>query len=673
MKEIIKRIIVTILVVGLAIVTAILVRECIPIHRLELAASIVFRICGSIAIIAAIIGIYMSNKAVDQSQDEVDIGQLDRERKEYRERAKKDYEAEKKRILRFLNWGTVYFWFIYLTLWIGMTALFLFGEDNDFRGLSLVFLVWIYGLNGCACLKIEVTDDSTRIKENEYPVLTKIVKDVFLECGIRGRIRLYRNHNNVIAVARTFGVNHVNLGALAIALLDEQELRQMLYHEAAHIKSKDIHVSYRLAKGYEKWNHFSSSGWGIASIAPVYLLCYLYNKEYILFDETSSHTIETMADRYVTTFGDNQLAVNGLAKLSMFDCSLDEYVGDGTYFYLRKEQLEKGTYRRQIREFIEVLTKKEVEWRKQIENYLLEDTSSHPTFSERKAIMEVENYQICFKENAPAYEEERNRFLDAADQELYGALLPCYDTLREEEYVAPMAKITAYKAGKLGNDLLTKLQIAALYEEICLHDEAYTLYEEIRKEDPQNATAAYGIGRIKLMRKDHSGIQDIYDSLGNHNDTDEKLGLIGDYCVAMGLADEYEYWKQIKNDKLNYFYNRYEKIDDCWDKEILSASDLAPELIDRRQYEILQIGQGMIDKIYLVKKQLSEDCKMNTFLLRPKDRVDEKRWDELMDRVFLLLDNDGEENIQYGLRCLRENPQLEVLVSKVEGACIYWE
>ncbi len=99
---------------------------------------------------------------------------------------------------------------------------------------------------------------------------------------------------------------------------------------------------------------------------------------------------------------------------------------------------------------------------------------------------------------------------------------------------------------------------------------------------------------------------------------------------------------------------------------------MAKELIERHQHEILQIGQGMIDKIYLVKKQLSEECKMNTFLLKPKDRVDEKSWDEFMNRVFLLLDNDGEENIQYGLQCLRENPQLEVLVSKVEGACIYW-
>ncbi len=380
-----------------------------------------------------------------------------------------------------------------------MTSLFLLGKDNDFSELSLAFLVWIYGLNGSACLKINVTDDSTRIKENEYPFLTKIVKDIFLECGIRGKIKLYMNHNNVIAVARTFGVNHVNLGAKAIALLDEQELRQMLYHEVAHIQSKDIHISYRLAKGYEKWNHFSSSGWGIASIAPVYILCYFYNKNYLLFNETSSYVIEIMADRYAATFGDNQIAVNGLAKLSMFDCSMDEYVGDGAYFYLRKEKLEKGTYRRQIREFMEELPKKEAEWRKQIENYLLEDTSSHPTFSERKAIMGVENYQIMFKKNAPDYEEERDRLLDAADQELYDALLPCYEKLREEEYVAPMDKITAYKAGELGNDLLTKIQIAALCEDICLYNEAFTLYEEIRKEDPKNTTAAYGIGRIKQM------------------------------------------------------------------------------------------------------------------------------------------------------------------------------
>ena len=671
MKEQIKRIVVTLLVAGLSSVTAILLSECISVHTLESTASIVFEVCGSIAIIAALIGLYIRNKEADEYRKGVDIGQLDNEIKEYKEQVLKNFESVKRRILRYINWGTVYFWFVYLVLFIGMTATFFIGEDNEFRGFSLLFLFWTYGLNGSICDKFDNSINSIRITESEFPCLTRIVKEVFDECGIKGRIKLHMTHDSDIQVGRRLGVNHVGLGAKAIALLDELELRQALYHEAAHIKNKDTHLSYRLAKGYEKWNNYAESSWGFASIAPVYILSYLYNKEYNLFNMTSSHTIETNAERFVAEIGNHQAAISGLAKVLMFESSLDDYVGDGSCNYFREEKPKKGVYRRDIQSFKEKLPEREASWRKQIENTLLEDISSHPTFSERKTIMGVEDYKISFEEGNIAYETDRERLLDMADQEAYDILCACFEHVREEVYLVPKAKIEDYRAGKLGYDLITKIEIAKLCEDVCLLDEAYVLYEEIRKEDPINATAAYGIGRIKLLRKNNAGIQDIYESLRNHNYTDEKLQLVGDYCVAMGLKEEYDHWLQYKNDKLNFFYNSYDRIDDCWDKEMLSSSDLSPELIERRRREILEIGQGMISRIYLVKKQLSQGYKTNVFLLKPSEGVEEEPWEEMINRVFLLLDNDGEEDVQYGLHCLWENPGLEDIISKVEGTCIF--
>jgi hypothetical protein len=170
--------------------------------------------------------------------------------------------------------------------------------------------------------------------------------------------------------------------------------------------------------------------------------------------------------------------------------------------------------------------------------------------------------------------------------------------------------------------------------------EAMTLCDRVIEEltETEANFAYYLKGNYLIHKYDSSGIQYIYKSMSNHNYIDEGLDMIGHFCCLMGMQEELESYREKAIELIQKQMDEFSKLGELTPKDNLSTETLPNGMLEEILQFISKIEEGNIEKIYLVKKTISENFSTSVFVIKFTQESDPTKNDEIMDKIFNYLD-----------------------------------
>ncbi len=243
-----------------------------------------------------------------------------------------------------------------------------------------------------------------------------------------------------------------------------------------------------------------------------------------------------------------------------------------------------------------------------------------------------------------------------------------YEEIRQNDYFESLKTVTEWEASDRDQPAYELSAVLNAYHSLHRIRDVEALCDRILTEEPDFAHAVYLKGLCRLQRYETTGIDDIYRAIDlNKNYMHDGFEQIETYCRLTGLEDE-----------LNALLRRRETVVNANAAEqneagILRATDrLVKETeLDTELPAILaymaEAGDGCIDRIYLVRKVISEDFFTSCFVIDFAPGTDESVKRTAYTTIFHYLDA---AEWQYSL--LIYNRDTEAAVKRVPDSLI-WE
>ena len=218
--------------------------------------------------------------------------------------------------------------------------------------------------------------------------------------------------------------------------------------------------------------------------------------------------------------------------------------------------------------------------------------------------------------------------------------------------------------------------VAEEYGDICdalrrlgRNTEALELCENaIKLLDDVGACYAYFIkGCFLLHSFDESGIEYIYKAIeNNHNYVDEGLGIIGQFSCLTGQEDQLEIYREraitlTEENKVHMEACVRNK------KDKLSSEALPEGMLEDILNHITSENSDKIEKIYLVRKTITEDFFTSAFVIKMISETDDDTRYKILHRAFNYLDTCSDW--QFSLFDYEDVKN--VRVEDIAGSCVY--
>lgn len=501
----------------------------------------------------------------------------------------------------------------------------------------------------------------------DYPILHKMVYEAAQTMGISGKeIRIFITGDCNAGIAKIGKSYSVRLGAILLNLLSEEELAQVLLHEFAHM-TPDCVPSEReemLANLIDN----DSSLWRY-----LYLFVnYRYLLEFVFYRITATREIERLADTAILRHGKPVVAASALMKIDFFE-RLFSYETDD-FLYYETEEVRGNLLALFCERFQSKLAEKEEFWRNLAAVEIEPRSASHPILYTRMEALGVTNPILIDREStsSDAYRKEAAKVLKAADEKVTSLNCENYTESRKTNYLEPLEKIKKWEeSGKVASyedyrPLLDAMMITAQREK------AEELSKTIIKEcDNLYATAHahYILGKILVDRYDKAGIEHLYRAIEiNSNYVDECLELIGRTCCTLGLAEELEVYRTFAVRKAQEQRDKYDSLGELKPSDHLVSESMPQEMKDELLARILAIGEGCIDKVFLVRKIICDDFFSSVFVISLGADTEAEKGDMIMDRIFEYLDT---HPVDWQFSLFRYDSRTAEAVRKVKDALVY--
>ena len=175
-------------------------------------------------------------------------------------------------------------------------------------------------------------------------------------------------------------------------------------------------------------------------------------------------------------------------------------------------------------------------------------------------------------------------------------------------------------------------------------------------------------GLHRLHSYDPAGIEDIYFAIENNsNYLDEGLGAIGSFCCMTGNQKELDIYRQKAVELAQKQKDQYVHTGILTKKDRLTEENLPDGMLDGILEYIRSIDDGQIEKIYLVRKTITEDFFTSVFVVRFELQAEEDSCDRIIHKIFQHLDTCSDW--QFSLFDYREVSS--VPVHKIKNSCVY--
>lgn len=568
------------------------------------------------------------------------------------------------------------FYSIFLAVCAFVSAFFL-GVISE-GGNSVAPLFVCYMVISGATLRIRLKtpvklfeEDKTYISENDYPILYELAKKAAVATGCTTKIKISLLDDFNAGAAIINNTVSIQLGALLLNILSEEEVYCVLLHEFSHTKDmvshKKINNHYQYIRDVHN-NNISNIYSSITEHLFTFIDVY-FNIQYSLYSYAVSLIRESAADKAMAIYGNNEIAASSLVKTKyyeLYDWEKDTY---DTSCSMESEKYDTDTLKNEVRKFKEATQLNTEKWNTLINNEILSRSATHPTLKMRLEHFGVSEPKALYPESSVEYVEESQKAIEYVSSLIAEHSEDSYEEYRKYYYVESKELVEKWESN--GRSI-----VAEEYSDICealrrlgRNTEALELCEKaIKQLDDAGSCYAYFIkGCFLLHSFDEEGVDYIYKAIeNNHNYIDEGLDIIGRFCCLTGQEERLEYYREhvLVLTEENKIYSEAAVLNK---KDKLSTESLPDGMLEDILAHITAEHSNNIEKIYLVRKTITEDFFTSVFVIKTTADTDDDTRYKILHKAFNYLDTCSDW--QFSLFDY-ENVK-NIKIEDIEGSCVY--
>lgn len=514
-------------------------------------------------------------------------------------------------------------------------------------------------------------EDKTYVSESDYPALYELVRKAAVAMGCTTKIKIAILDDFNAGAANINGTISIQLGALLLNGLSEAEVYCVLLHEFSHIKDElkrekiNDYYHYVCDVHYNNiTNIFSSITKHLFTFIDVY-----FNMQYRLYLYAVSLTRESIADKAMATAGNNEIAASSLLKIKYYELYDWEKGTYDTSCTMESEEYDTNSLKNEAQKFKEAIELNSEKWNTLINNEILSRSATHPTLKMRLESLDVCEPKCLSPESSVGYIADCEKAIEYVSSLIAEQNKESYDEYRKYYYTESKELVEEWENNG-------RYIVAEEYGDICdalrrlgRNTEALELCENaINLLDDTGSCYAYFIkGCFLLHSFDEAGIDYIYKAIeNNHNYVDEGLSVIGRFCCLTGQEDQLEIYREravtlTEENKIHAEACVLNK------KDKLSTESLPEGMLEDILAHITSEHSDNIEKIYLVRKTITDDFFSSVFVIKMISDTDDDTRYKILHKAFNYLDTCSDW--QFSLFDYEDVKNVKI--ENIAGSCVY--
>ncbi|MBQ4561221.1 MAG: hypothetical protein IJA55_02680 [Clostridia bacterium] len=545
--------------------------------------------------------------------------------------------------------------------------------DGDDSGVFFSFisaLLWLCAFSRIrfAPPKVIFEEYPTYVTDEEFPLLYETVRAAAKELGCKEEIRISLLSDCNAGIGRFGSIISVQIGMILLSVCSRDEIYNLMLHEFAHMEKNEL--SDVKERDYFVWitnggtRHYLSWLTSSMYLYPDSVFCF----EYQLYQYAHTLIAESEADRIMTEKGDRSLAASALLKLNYHALYCWELDGADFESIYMPEEPDKLLVTKNIERFREYIKNRKNVWRELTDREILSRSSTHPTTKMRLDAMGMSDADIIEGSDTEDFVKEKSKALEYVENLVYDERTVSYDEARDIIYVKPKSRIDDWIAeGKpvavetyqsVVRDL-RDIGMLSMAEKVC--DKVIDVYD-----GSATAFAHYIKGIFMLHRYEDEGLEHVYYAMEkNSNGIEGGLDVIGQYCCLTGNEKELEIYRKRAVEFGQSYVDKYSELDTLTRRDKLSPEKLPEETLEYILDYIASIDNEDINKIYLVRKTLTEDYYTSVFVIDYAN-PDPEEQNEIQYKIYCCLDA-----MEHQFSLFNYLDVASVGVEKIENSCVY--
>lgn len=506
------------------------------------------------------------------------------------------------------------------------------------------------------------------LPEEDYPQLYALARRAAEETGWRGPVRLFITPLSGAGVGKVRGVLCLRLGALTLGMMTQEELYAIFLHEFAHEAGENRRMN-------QENDYFSFISQGrspnAASMLTSFYYSYLdnqYSLTFELFRYAASIEIETRMDRAMGK--DPEAAASSLLKLKYYDLYLWEGEAKDAEPVWKSGIPPRHIMANELSDFLKALAWRRADWNEITKKELRARSATHPTAWERIQALGLRSLPDTDGLPAGEFGAECSRAIAFLDDRMAADMGAYYADSHRENYVEPLERVQAWEDAGCPLTAEGYADIVEDLRRLLRNLDALRLCDRAIEElNPAAAGFAHFIRGIhRLHCYDETGLEDLYTAIaGNSNYIDEALEQMGSFCCLMGLQKELEEYRQKAMELAQRQRDEFSQLDTLTRRDRLSQEHLPEGMLEGILTYIGSISQDSIEKIFLVRKIISDQFFTSAFVIRFLPDTDSETKQAVLHQIFRYLDT----STDWQFSLFDETDVPKGLVQQVEGSCVF--
>ncbi|MBQ3183931.1 MAG: hypothetical protein IJB57_09725 [Clostridia bacterium] len=516
--------------------------------------------------------------------------------------------------------------------------------------------------------KVIFDEYPTYVTDKDFPLLYKTVRAAAEELGCKEEIRISLLSDCNAGIGRFGSIISVQIGMILLSVCSRDEIYNLMLHEFAHMEKNEL--SAMKERDHYVWvtnggtHHFFSWLTSAMYLYPDTVFCF----EYQLYQYAHTLIAESEADRIMTEKGDKALAASALLKLNYHRLYCWELDGSDFESIYKPEEPDKLLVAKNIIRFKEYIKNRKNVWRELTDREILSRSSTHPTTKMRLDAMGMSEADIIEIADTEDFVKEKEKALEYVENLVYDERTVSYDEARDIIYVKPKSRIDDWIAeGKpvavetyqsVVRDL-RDIGMLSMAEKVC--DKVIDVYD-----GSATAFAHYIKGIFMLHRYEDEGLEHVYFAMEkNSNGIEGGLDVIGNYCCLTGNEKQLEIYRQRALELTQDYVDKHAEANLLTRRDKLSSEKLPEGMLEYILDYIDSVDDGDINKIYLVRKTVTEDYHISVFVIDYAN-PDPDEQNEIQYKIYCCLDA-----MEHQFSLFNYLDVASVGVEKIENSCVY--
>lgn len=513
-------------------------------------------------------------------------------------------------------------------------------------------------------------DDTNVLRRDEYPIIYDVVSRAAQTLGCQGEITVIISFDCNAMIVREKDKYYLQLGAILLNILSEEELYCICLHEFSHCSDRNGDKSYEA-----RYNAWLNSDKGLSPVMSFFSNVFIffdvrYAFNYLMYKYTVSVVEETKADLDMAKHGTPEIAASALLKIDYDNRFRWEDGGKDFKSIYESDTPSSNFLSEYLSRFKGAIAVRHGDWNEMLMREILPNNASHPILRMRFETLGIEKIAYVEREASKEYEIEAQRALEAADKSLCESHREDYEKERKEFYLDPLARINEWKSNGMPISAQSYADIITDLKSIGLNSEAEELCERAIEElDKNSSQHAYFIkGCALLCRYDESGIELIYHAVQtNHNYLEEGLEMIGTFCCITGREKELLEYRERAQVLAQKDIDEYSETCVLSKNDNLVHDDMPSEMLEEILSYIRSVDGGIIRSVYLVRKVVNDNFFTSAFVLQFDGGSDEVR-DDVRHKIFRYLDT---YPVEWHFSLFEYSECYNIKFDKIEGSLVY--